>query len=255
MLKLSQTLIFLFITACQSNALMVNKSDALWNIISQQCLPNQKQNQNPAPCEEVSFVKDSEQGYVVLKDRRGILQYLLMPTAKIGGMESSEILTSNSPNYFYESWRARSYMVKKNGAPIDDENISLAINSQLGRTQNQLHIHISCTRADVKELVHKNFKGLDKTWKVFPGGILGHSYWAKKIDESELKEKNIFSLVANEILNAKDNMNQFGIAMMAVRNGKKTEFVVLTDRAHLPDLDRASVEEIQDHDCALVIKK
>ncbi|XLM23386.1 CDP-diacylglycerol diphosphatase, partial [Chromobacterium piscinae] len=31
------------------------------------------------------------------------------------------------------------------GEPLPRQAVSLAINSQYGRSQNQLHIHISCT--------------------------------------------------------------------------------------------------------------
>src|SRR5471032_3467451 len=73
-----------------------NKSnpDALWNIISQKCVPNQRANGHPAPCSQV----DEKQGFVVMKDRNGPLQFLLMPTAKVTGMESPALLEETTPN-------------------------------------------------------------------------------------------------------------------------------------------------------------
>jgi CDP-diacylglycerol pyrophosphatase len=58
--------------------------DALRKIVLQQCVPNQQQHQNPAPCAEVNL----KGGYVLFKDRNGPLQYLLMPTYRINGTES-----------------------------------------------------------------------------------------------------------------------------------------------------------------------
>jgi CDP-diacylglycerol pyrophosphatase len=243
LLGLILPLVFTLI-GCQSKAI-APKSDALWTIVSQQCVPNQKKGQNPSPCEEVSFVKDSEQGYVILKDKRGVLQYLLMPTTQITGVESPEILVSNTPNYFYEAWKSRSYMLKKHGGPIADDDISLAINSQSGRSQNQLHIHISCVREDVKSLVQKNAGHLSSEWKPFPGGLLGHAYWARTLTEKELIEKNIFMLVAQGLSAAKENMKDFGIGLIKSQN----KWVVLVDQVNRVAFDRASVEEIQNHDC------
>jgi len=37
-------------------------------------------------------------GTVMLKDRNGIAQYLLIPSAKISGIESPEILAEDEPN-------------------------------------------------------------------------------------------------------------------------------------------------------------
>lgn len=61
-----------------------NKSNHLWQVISQQCIPGQLLESNPAPCRQVNIAD----GYVVMKDRNGQLQFLLIPVAKITGIES-----------------------------------------------------------------------------------------------------------------------------------------------------------------------
>ena len=76
--------------------------DALWRIVSQQCLPNQQAHDNPAPCAQV----DVPAGFVVFKDRNGPLQYLLMPSAKITGIESPAVLDAATPNFFAGRARA-----------------------------------------------------------------------------------------------------------------------------------------------------
>lgn len=55
-----------------------SNADALWKIVSQQCVPNMETKHNPQPCIEVN----TQAGFVVYKDIHGPLQYLLMPTAK-----------------------------------------------------------------------------------------------------------------------------------------------------------------------------
>jgi CDP-diacylglycerol diphosphatase len=66
--------------------------DALRKIVLQQCVPNQQQHQNPAPCAEVNL----KGGYVLFKDRNGPLQYLLMPTYRINGTESPLLLNPDA---------------------------------------------------------------------------------------------------------------------------------------------------------------
>lgn len=85
--------------------------DALREIVLEQCLPDQLQHQNPAPCAEVK----PRAGYVVFKDRHGPLQYLLMPTYRINGTESPLLLEPATPNFFWLARQARGYMSKNTG--------------------------------------------------------------------------------------------------------------------------------------------
>ena len=114
--------------------------DALRKIVLQQCVPNQQQHQNPAPCAEVNL----KGGYVLFKDRNGPLQYLLMPTYRINGTESPLLLNPLTPNFFWQAWQGREIMSQHRGSAVSDDAVSLTINSRSGRTQNHFHIHISC---------------------------------------------------------------------------------------------------------------
>src|SRR5580700_1332971 len=68
---------------------------ALWKIISEKCVPNEREYGQPAPCSVVDLAK----GYVVLKDLVGDTQYLLMPTVQVSGIEDPAVLAPNAPNY------------------------------------------------------------------------------------------------------------------------------------------------------------
>ncbi|XLM23387.1 CDP-diacylglycerol diphosphatase, partial [Chromobacterium piscinae] len=46
-------------------------------------------------------------GVAVLKDRNGALQYLLIPTEKVSGIESPRLLGDDAPAYWREAWQAR----------------------------------------------------------------------------------------------------------------------------------------------------
>ncbi|WP_418304267.1 CDP-diacylglycerol diphosphatase [Pantoea stewartii] len=75
-------------------------ADALWQIVSEKCLPDQLTHGQPAPCQRV----DLQHRYALLKDRNGPLQYLLIPIDKITGIESPQLLRSDTPNYFDLAW-------------------------------------------------------------------------------------------------------------------------------------------------------
>ena len=219
--------------------------DALRQIVLEQCLPNQLQHQNPAPCAEVK----PDAGYVVFKDRNGLLQYLLMPGYRINGMESPLLLKSGTPNFFWLAWQARSFMSQKYGQEIPDKAVSLAINSVTGRTQNHFHIHISCLRPDVRTQLDDNLAKIGTRWLPLPGGLRGHQYLARRVTESELVQRSPFMMLAEEVPDAREHMGSYALAMARQSDDS---FVLLATQRDLLSLNLASAEEIQDHQCQIL---
>jgi CDP-diacylglycerol pyrophosphatase len=192
---------------------------------------------------------DEQAGFVVLKDRNGPLQYLLMPSGKITGIESPQVLRPDSANFFVLAWQARHFMADKRGKPIDDANISLAINSEYGRTQNQLHIHISCLQPAVKTRLAELEGDFSEQWQPLPGGLLGHDYLARRASAAELKQLGAFRLLAQGVEGSSENMGSYGMAMTALPGG---DFLLLAVKRNLWQLNLASAEEIQDHSCQVL---
>ena len=219
--------------------------DALRRIVTQQCIPHQQQSGSPAPCDQVNFAA----GYVVLKDRNGPLQYLLMPTYRINGIESPLLTASHTPNFFWQAWQARRFMSEKRGAPVPDAAVSLAINSRLGRTQNHLHIHISCLRPDVRAQLDDSMARISSQWQPFPGGLRGHDYLARRVTEPELAQRSPFIMLEEEVAQARGHMGRYALALAKQKDGS---FVLLATRRDPWQLNLASAEEIQDHDCAIL---
>lgn len=219
--------------------------DALRQIVTQQCVPNEKQNQTPLPCVDVNI-----QGrYAVLKDRAGALQYLLLPSYKINGIESPLLLDAQTPNFFWQSWNARRFMSERNGSPVPDDAVSLAINSRFGRTQNHLHIHISCLRSDVRLKLNDNIATISTRWLPLPGGLRGHEYLARRVTENELVKRSPFIMLAEEVPKAREHMGRYALAMVQQSDGA---FVLLATERNLLTLNRAHAEEIQDHQCDIL---
>ncbi|MFV8248352.1 CDP-diacylglycerol diphosphatase [Bdellovibrio bacteriovorus] len=239
------------LSSCKSKPVVeVPRSDALWNIISTQCLPLHKIGEEKNPCIEVNIAHGEEKGYVVFKDRVGDLQYLLMPTEKITGMESPEIRDAGATNYFDLAWKAKTYMDKKHGSVIPVEAVSLAINSQFGRSQNQLHIHVSCVKPQVQQQLQEQAAKLKNGWTLLPQPLLGHKYYVRKISEKELEKGNAFQMLADGVPGAKDHSGEFGLGLVAVKDKKKGHsLILLTSRFERGSNNYGSVEEIQDHSC------
>jgi CDP-diacylglycerol pyrophosphatase len=226
-------------------------SDALWKIISTQCLPNEREYGQPAPCAVVDLDDGEAKGYVLLKDRDGDTQYLLMPTAKITGIEDPAVLAPGATNYFADAWKERHYTVDAAKTALPRNAISLAVNSTFGRSQNQLHIHIDCVRADVRDAVQRQLASIGDTWAPLAEPLAGHRYRAMQVAGEDLAV-NPFTLLADGVPGAREAMGKQTLVVLGTElPGGGPGFVILDDEINLPVNDRASGEELQDHLCAL----
>lgn len=225
--------------------LKTGNPDALRHIVLDQCVPNQLNTRQPAPCAQVK----PDAGYVVFKDRNGPLQYLLMPTYRINGTESPLLTEPQTPNFFWLAWQSRNFMSMKRGAEVPDSAVSLTINSPTGRTQNHFHIHISCLRADVREKLDAQQAQISTQWLPFPGGLGRHEYLARRVTEQDLVQQSPFMMLANELPEAREHMGRFALAMAQQSDGS---FVLLATERNLLLLNRASAEELQDHQCHIL---
>lgn len=222
--------------------------DALWKIVNEKCVPNEREYGQPAPC----AVVDLDKGYVVLKDMVGDTQYLVMPTAKVTGIEDPQILAPGAPNYFADAWAERHLTVTAAKHELPRDDISLAINSVYGRTQNQLHIHIDCVAPAVRDAVAKNIDAVGDRWATFPDKLTGHTYRAMQVPGDALTV-NPLKLVAAAV--DPDAMGKQTLVVVgATLPGGAPGFVLLADGADLAAGNRGSGEELQDHSCALATK-
>lgn len=217
--------------------------NALWRIVHDGCVPDQQLHASPAPCAEVSL----DGGWAVLKDRRGTTQFLLIPTARVTGIEDPAILSPAAPNYFAAAWAARGLVSERAGRALPRNALSLAINSPFGRSQDQLHIHIDCLRPDLPATLRRLADAIGPEWARLPGGLLGHPYRARRLTDASLDGVNPFRLLA-----AAPDVGAAGLRPWTlVVAGTESGFVLLADRADPATGDRAEGEELQDHDCAL----
>lgn len=223
--------------------------DALKKIVLEQCAPHMRAGQGPAPCAAV----DLASGTAVLKDIKGPTQFLLIPTRIVTGIDDPQVLAADAPNYWQAAWEARTFVEQRAGKPIPRDDVGLAINSAYGRSQYQLHIHVDCVRADVKQALHANLGKIGTAWADLDVDLVGHRYRAMRIDGDDLSAKNPFRLLADSDPAIRADMGRQTLAVVAVtfadgRNG----FVLLNDRANILALDFASSSKLLDQDCAVL---
>jgi CDP-diacylglycerol pyrophosphatase len=221
---------------------------AIWKIENDKCVPHMRESRDPSPC----AVVDLDAGYVILKDREGATQFLLMPTARISGIESPDILAPHAPNYWDPAWRAGVLSEKLAGKPLPRETLSLAINSPYGRSQDQLHIHIDCVRRDVRDALAANRDAIKTSWSPLPVQLVGHDWNAMRVDGENLGTVDPFRLLAKGDLEAAADMGKHTLVVVGMTwPDNVAGFVVLDGKVDLANGNRASGEELQDHGCAL----
>lgn len=222
--------------------------NALWDIVNGQCAPDQRTASNPAPCAFVDVAGGESRGYAVLKDLVGATQFLLIPTERVAGIESPEILAADAPNYFADAWRARSYVEQRAGRGLPRDWMSLAINSAAARSQNQLHIHIDCVRADVRQTLAAHAGDIGPSWAPLPVPLAGKSYRAIAVPGDELDVVNPFRLLADGLGGGESMGMQTLVAVGSTDADGRPGFVLLAGSADAASPGSGHGEDLQDHD-------
>jgi len=222
--------------------------NALWDIVNEQCVPDQEQHGDPAPCADVDLNAGEDKGTAVLKDLVGATQFLLIPTGRVAGIESPELLAPDAPNYFAAAWRARSFVDERAGWTLPRDWVSLAINSEDARTQDQLHIHVDCVRRDVHAALTRHAADVGPRWAPFPVPLVGHRYSAIAVEGEDLDAVNPFQLLADGVAGAGSDMGaQTLVVVGAYGSDGQPGFIVLADHVDVAAGDTAGGEALQDH--------
>lgn len=238
------------LAACRHAAVHAHDPNALWRIVHDRCVPAARQGRMVKPCVEVSLTHGVKGGYVVLKDLRGKSQYLVLPTARISGIESPQLLRPDAPNYLADAWNARSWVEKALGRRLPRGDIALAINSIQGRTQNQLHIHVDCIRVDARKDLDAMLPGIGGTWSRLPKPLAGHPYRAMRVDGTALHVRPIRLLARS--LQAGQTMGRQTLVVVGQRFADGRDgFLLLAGQSDIARGNWGSGEELQDHRCRI----
>ena len=103
---------------------------------------------------------EASRGFVVIKDRDRTKPYawLLVPSTDVTGIEDPAVFEAPVAGFWQIGWQVGRRLV-----PAPPEGLGLAINSVAGRSQNLLHIHVSCVAA----------RGCAPRWRARPSARTG----------------------------------------------------------------------------------
>jgi CDP-diacylglycerol pyrophosphatase len=197
-------------------------------IVQDQCVLDWQEHQKPAPCERVFLAdpKNASSGYAVLAAPGGGAHYLLIPTRTMAGIESSELLDPDEPNYFAEAWHARGLLGSFVGHDVPRSMVGLATGIAVSRAQDQFHVNIECLQQDVYKALRASADNFVDAWS--PITILGSTFQARRILSDGLDASNLFELLATLSPDARHHMGNDTLVVAGMQFRSGPGFVVLT---------------------------
>jgi CDP-diacylglycerol pyrophosphatase len=208
-----------------------------------QCVSNQRNTNNPAPCTTVDLTRR----YAVLKDISGRAQYLLIPTDRVGGIETAEILYGGSPEYWQYAWNAGRHVDERLHKTLAANQLGLEINSSSRRSQNQLHIHIDCMRADVTAALGAHRADPPGTWQ--PLTLDGHHFRVTRV--TSLVDRNNPFRVVQRSLSAKQQMGDQTILVTGAGPDAARDGWLIVHSGMDMDGGTGTAEGLLDHACRI----
>jgi CDP-diacylglycerol pyrophosphatase len=201
---------------------------ALRQIVQEQCVVNWQEHHNPAPCERVVLAdpKDGSSGYAVLAAPGGGAHYLLVPTRTMAGIESSELLDPDAPNYFAEAWHVRELISSFVGHDAPRTVIGLAVGIAVSRAQDQFHVSIECLQQDAFRALRASTDNFADTWS--PINIAGSTFQARRVVGEGLDASNLFELLATLSPDARHHMGNYTLVVAGMQFKGGPGFVLLT---------------------------
>lgn len=220
--------------------------DALWKIVHRGCVPAAEAGKGSGICARV----DPGAGWALLKDNAPgkPQQYLLIPTARVTGIEDPAVLAADAPDWFADAWAGRALVAQRLGRALDRSWVILAINSPTARSQMQLHIHLGCVRASVRAALAARAAMPPGTWSAPDFLFAGHPYRVMRITGRDLAPPTPFQRLA-ELASARADMGGYALAVVGARFAAGPGFFLLATAANPERGNKAGAEELMAPSC------
>ena len=241
------------LAACASVALVgcllwIVRPSALWLVVHDVCPEDLALRGSPAPCLQLNL----KRGYALLLAPGTTSHLLLVPTAKLSGIEDVKLTKPGAPNYWRYAWDERGVLENRLGRRLPRDYVGMAINSRGGRTQDQLHIHVDCVRPDVFAALKVHDAEIHGVWSKLSFHLLHHEYRAMRIVDSNLEEQNPFVRLADGVSDARRDMADETLAVIGASFADGQQgFFLLSRHVGADERYRGFSEELLDHRCLL----
>lgn len=169
--------------------------DTLW-VVTRTCVAAQSTFGKPFPCLRVDPGSAENPGFAVLKAPLLKTEVVVMPTAKVVGLEETSLRGPAGAAYWRAAMEARLHVTEALKGRLDRRDVAMAVNSRGGRSQDQLHIHLDCVRPAVRAALHANAGTFTGEWRPLPFPLEDERYYGRLIPAAALDGLNPFAELA-----------------------------------------------------------
>ncbi len=222
------------------------RSDALWHVVHGLCVRDRKLTGLAAPCLKV----DLEQGYAIVPDPKKRFHLLLSPTRRLTGIEDPALLEPGAPNYWSLAWNARGFLQARLGRPLPREAVGLAVNGIAGRSQDQLHIHISCIKPQVSQALDSIAGRIGDRWS--NQRLLGWRWRIRRLAGADLDGADPFQLLPLAAADVAARMGDQTLVAVPTTGPRGKGFYLLTRTTEADEADPGHGESLLDEACLAV---
>jgi CDP-diacylglycerol pyrophosphatase len=180
---------------------------------------------------------DRARGFVIIEDDDPAkpVAWLIVPDVEVTGIEDSRALVPPVVDFWRFGWEVGRELLPQ----ATPGRIGLAINSKAGRSQDLLHIHISCVEPAVANTLAA--AGIGPDWATQPFvRLAGDPYNARRVSSLD---RSPF-LLLSELPGARDDMAAQSLAVIGTPGG---DFYLVTDATGAGVV--AEAEDLLDEDC------
>ncbi len=231
------------------------RSDALWGVVDKLCLNNHALTKNTAPCHSIYVPEGNARGFSVIQNPRYPYHFILVPTIKVSGIEDPQLFAESSVDYFGYAWLMRYLVSWQYGAQVPDDMLGMAVNSASGRSQDQLHIHLTCLREDVRRQMLAERPYIQERWTPMQDKLLKNTYYARKVVQPTAMGIYPVKSVSDYFHLSPEQMAEWGVALIPTHWSGQKGFILLTTRRGWDKGNRASVESLLDKKCSILPAK
>jgi CDP-diacylglycerol pyrophosphatase len=152
----------------------------------------------------------------------------------MAGLESSELLDPDAPNYFAEAWRARDLLAKSIGHAVPRTDVGLVVNTERARTYDQFHIHIECLRQDVADALRAAAPRITDSWA--PVNVGATTFQATRIASDSLDGSNLYESLAAVRPGAAQRLRDYTLIAVGAQFVSGPGFIILAGTGPTGDI-------------------
>ncbi len=228
----------------------------LWRVV-QTCLASHYVTGGAFPCLAVETADGADVGYAVLRAPLDGRHVILTPTVRTIGIEADRLRAVDAPDYFRDAWSIRHFVTDGLAHQPTREDLAMAVNSRIGRSQDQLHIHVDCIRPAVKQALQRQAPSLNPdSWTQVTVLPRAPRYWAMPVRSEDLAGVNVFNLVAKGLDVDPRRMDDMTVVVAGSDHLAGSDhardrpgFIVLARQRVANSQDEAHGEALLNHSC------